>query len=91
MDSIDRRLQATPCLDSIAPEKSLSDSPNHSPQAEASQVAAVAVELIEILSAAVTQFDINMAIVIGPTPPGTGVMAAHFPATASKSTSPTSR
>ncbi len=34
-------------------------------------------------SAAVTQFDMSMAMVIGPTPPGTGVMAAHFGATAS--------
>jgi len=34
-------------------------------------------------SAAVTQFDISMAIVIGPTPPGTGVMAAQRSATAS--------
>ena len=35
--------------------------------------------------------DISMAIVIGPTPPGTGVMAAHLGATDAKSTSPTSR
>jgi hypothetical protein len=34
-------------------------------------------------SAAVTQFDMSMAMVIGPTPPGTGVIAAHFGATAS--------
>ncbi len=34
-------------------------------------------------SAAVTQLDINIAIVIGPTPPGTGVMAAQRSATAS--------
>ena len=34
---------------------------------------------------------INMAMVMTPTPPGTGVMAVHFGATASKSTSPTSR
>ena len=33
----------------------------------------------------------SMAIVIGPTPPGTGVMAAAFSDTASKSTSPTRR
>ena len=35
-------------------------------------------------------FDINIAIVIGPTPPGTGVMAPAISDTASKSTSPTS-
>ena len=33
----------------------------------------------------------SMVTVIGPTPPGTGVMAAAFSLTASKSTSPTSR
>ena len=33
----------------------------------------------------------SMAMVIGPTPPGTGVMAAAFSDTASKSTSPTRR
>ena len=32
----------------------------------------------------------SMVMVIGPTPPGTGVMAAAFSLTASKSTSPTS-
>ena len=42
-------------------------------------------------SHAVTVLAISMAIVIGPTPPGTGVMAAHRSATASKSTSPTIR
>ena len=41
--------------------------------------------------AAFTVFDINIAIVIGPTPPGTGVIAAAFLATSSKATSPTSR
>ena len=41
--------------------------------------------------AALTVFDINIAIVIGPTPPGTGVIAAVFGATSSKATSPTSR
>ena len=34
-------------------------------------------------SAAVTQFDISIAIVMGPTPPGTGVIAAQRSATAS--------
>ncbi len=34
---------------------------------------------------------ISMAMVMTPTPPGTGVIASHFSATASKSTSPTSR
>jgi len=38
-----------------------------------------------------TVFDINIAIVIGPTPPGTGVIAAVLGATSSKATSPTSR
>ena len=42
-------------------------------------------------SQAVTVLLINIAIVIGPTPPGTGVIAEHLGATASKSTSPTSR
>jgi hypothetical protein len=37
-----------------------------------------------------TVFDISIAIVIGPTPPGTGVIALTFGATFSKSTSPTS-
>jgi hypothetical protein len=36
-------------------------------------------------------FDINIAIVIGPTPPGTGVMTLAFFDTSSKATSPTSR
>jgi len=40
---------------------------------------------------ALTVFAINMAIVIGPTPPGTGVIALTFSATSSKSTSPTNR
>ncbi len=40
---------------------------------------------------AFTVFDISIAIVIGPTPPGTGVIAAAFCATSSKATSPTSR
>ena len=35
--------------------------------------------------------DMSMAIVIGPTPPGTGVIAEHLGATDAKSTSPTSR
>ncbi len=34
-------------------------------------------------SAAVTQFDMSMAMVIGPTPPGTGVIAVQRSATAS--------
>jgi len=34
-------------------------------------------------------FAINMVIVIGPTPPGTGVMAEAFCETLKKSTSPT--
>ena len=38
-----------------------------------------------------TVLRMSMAMVIGPTPPGTGVIARHFGATASKSTSPTSR
>ena len=33
----------------------------------------------------------SMAMVMGPTPPGTGVMAEHLSLTASKSTSPTMR
>src|SRR5690606_740566 len=33
----------------------------------------------------------RLVTVIGPTPPGTGVIHAHFGATASKSTSPPSR
>lgn len=37
-----------------------------------------------------TQFDISMAMVMGPTPPGTGVIAEVFGATLSKSTSPQS-
>jgi hypothetical protein len=40
---------------------------------------------------ALTVFAISNAIVIGPTPPGTGVIARHFGATFSKSTSPTNR
>ena len=31
-----------------------------------------------LLPAALTVFDINIAIVIGPTPPGTGVIASAF-------------
>jgi hypothetical protein len=42
-------------------------------------------------SAAFTVFVRSIATVIGPTPPGTGVIAAAFSATASKSTSPTRR
>ena len=41
--------------------------------------------------AALTVFDISMAIVIGPTPPGTGVIAFALGATSSNATSPTSR
>ena len=37
-----------------------------------------------------TVFDISIATVIGPTPPGTGVILEHFGATSSKATSPTS-
>src|SRR5207253_10476901 len=44
-----------------------------------------------ICRAALTVFDINIAIVIGPTPPGTGVIALAFGATSSNATSPTSR
>src|ERR1051325_10097122 len=40
-------------------------------------------------SAAVTVFFISMAIVIGPTPPGTGVIAPATSLTRAKSTSPT--
>ncbi len=40
-------------------------------------------------SAAVTVLDINIAIVIGPTPPGTGVIKDDFSAQDSNSTSPT--
>ena len=36
-------------------------------------------------------FAISIAIVIGPTPPGTGVITLAFSFTASKSTSPTKR
>ena len=39
---------------------------------------------------AATVFDISIATVIGPTPPGTGVILEHLGATFSKSTSPTS-
>ena len=45
----------------------------------------------EACLAALTVFDINIAIVIGPTPAGTGVMAAVFGATSSNATSPTRR
>src|SRR4029077_3834043 len=48
-------------------------------------------EVDEESRAALTVFAINMAIVIGPTPPGTGVIAAVFGATSSKATSPPSR
>ena len=41
-----------------------------------------------LVKTASTQFFINMAMVMGPTPPGTGVIALHFGATESKSTSP---
>ena len=41
--------------------------------------------------AAFTVFAINIAIVIGPTPPGTGVIALAFFDTSSNATSPTSR
>ena len=44
-----------------------------------------------ILSQAVTVFAMSIAMVMGPTPPGTGVMTEHFGATVSKSTSPTRR
>ena len=40
--------------------------------------------------AAVNVFFMSMAIVMGPTPPGTGVIAAAFSFTSSKATSPTS-
>jgi len=40
---------------------------------------------------ALTVFDISIAIVIGPTPPGTGVIAATFFETSSNATSPTRR
>jgi hypothetical protein len=40
---------------------------------------------------AFTVFDISIAIVIGPTPPGTGVIAAAFFDTSSNATSPRSR
>src|SRR5207302_4358193 len=43
------------------------------------------------IRAALTVFDINIAIVIGPTPPGTGVIAFALGATSAKATSPTSR
>src|SRR5436309_13439175 len=42
-------------------------------------------------SAAYTVFDRSIAIVIGPTPPGTGEIASALGRTASKSTSPTVR
>ncbi len=42
-------------------------------------------------SAAVTVFAISMATVMGPTPPGTGVMAPATWATLSKCASPTKR
>ena len=41
--------------------------------------------------AAFTVFAISIAIVIGPTPPGTGVIALAFFDTSSNATSPTSR
>ena len=40
--------------------------------------------------AAMRVFFISMAIVMGPTPPGTGVIAEHFGSTEAKSTSPQS-
>ena len=40
---------------------------------------------------ALTVFAISIAIVIGPTPPGTGVIAEAFGETSSNATSPTSR
>src|SRR5438477_346039 len=43
------------------------------------------------IRAALTVFDINIAIVIGPTPPGTGVIAFALGATSANATSPTSR
>jgi hypothetical protein len=43
------------------------------------------------LSAAVTVLTNSMVTVIGPTPPGTGLIASAFSLTASKSISPTSR
>src|SRR5438093_2087202 len=45
----------------------------------------------EASSAANTVFDRSIAIVIGPTPPGTGEIASAFGRTPSKSTSPTVR
>ena len=41
-----------------------------------------------ILSAAIIVFSINAQTVIGPTPPGTGVIAEAFSDAVSKSTSP---
>src|SRR5205823_14582018 len=46
---------------------------------------------LEAISAARTVFDRSIAIVMGPTPPGTGEIAFAFRRTASKSTSPTVR
>ena len=43
------------------------------------------------VSKALMVFLINIATVIGPTPPGTGVIEEHIGATRSKSTSPTKR
>ena len=37
----------------------------------------------KVRRAEISVFFISMAIVMGPTPPGTGVMAAHFDATSS--------
>ena len=42
----------------------------------------------KVFSAASTVFSTSMAIVIGPTPPGTGVIAFAFVVTSSQKTSP---
>ena len=47
--------------------------------------------LYAICRQALTVFAINIAIVIGPTPPGTGVMADALADTSSNATSPTNR
>src|SRR6185436_18066273 len=59
------------------------------------RLVAVEVALVDrchvfLRSAAFTVFASSIAIVIGPTPPGTGVMRDAIGTTASKSTSPTS-
>src|SRR6266705_2610474 len=60
-------------------------------QRQDSRYGAVGPAAFEAISAADTVFERSIAIVIGPTPPGTGEMAFALSFTASKSTSPTVR